>query len=490
MVGRGMEEYYHQNQQSSWTGNAAIPTTLAAGYQAGYPQLNLQSLRQVPPRLENGNWLCTECRNVNYARREICNRCQTPRSGSYPSDFAEQPGNHISAASITFGIDPTDDYPQMPQDINLIPSPIKDPRMYKFFDDLFASSTQPSSNENSTGLGSLLSGSVHGLGAVRNLWSDNHADTDALIGAFESSLVLSEPKSENVPQPKTGPKAGVDGNWMCVDTTCRNVNYPRRKYCNRCGRQRTMEQDEVAEAYFRRVSLVRQQNQWSTPLPYQPGKVSPSSGSESSRSIWIEADANGQPLMPLHAPSSLSGPRVDTSPSLPSSTAFSSFFSAHQSTNSSPTWPSSATVDSFYDQNSATGHMVSQGPHYQAQAQAQPHHQPSSLQSQNRASTSSVHHSQAQEYYNSQPTHLQTPSHRTMSMQYPYTLSAEGHSQYLHPHLHSMPHHLAHPTRPGAPATYEVNKHPTDGNWICPECNNLNYPRRVVCNRCSRPRYL
>jgi len=33
----------------------------------------------APVAGENGNWACEACGNVNFATREVCNRCQAPK---------------------------------------------------------------------------------------------------------------------------------------------------------------------------------------------------------------------------------------------------------------------------------------------------------------------------------------------------------------------------------------------------------------------------
>lgn len=46
------------------------------------------------------------------------------------------------------------------------------------------------------------------------------------------------------------PRPLEDGNWMCDDSKCANVNYPRRTECNKCGKKRGPVGDAVVKAYI------------------------------------------------------------------------------------------------------------------------------------------------------------------------------------------------------------------------------------------------
>merc|ERR1712188_109738 len=45
--------------------------------------------------MKQGDWICSECENHNFASREICNRCQAPKGG-FPQNF--QSGDWMCAA--------------------------------------------------------------------------------------------------------------------------------------------------------------------------------------------------------------------------------------------------------------------------------------------------------------------------------------------------------------------------------------------------------
>ncbi|CAI5461482.1 unnamed protein product [Closterium sp. Yama58-4] len=60
------------------------------------------------------------------------------------------------------------------------------------------------------------------------------------------------------PQPRqaSGSKRPVpleDGNWVCEDSACLNVNYPRRTECHKCGRQRGPVGDTIVAEYNKRM---------------------------------------------------------------------------------------------------------------------------------------------------------------------------------------------------------------------------------------------
>ncbi|CAI5960268.1 unnamed protein product, partial [Closterium sp. NIES-64] len=44
-----------------------------------------------------------------------------------------------------------------------------------------------------------------------------------------------------------------DGNWVCEDSACLNVNYPRRTECHKCGRQRGPVGDTIVAEYNKRM---------------------------------------------------------------------------------------------------------------------------------------------------------------------------------------------------------------------------------------------
>eukprot|EP00850_Spirogloea_muscicola_P014887 SM000110S18894 [mRNA] locus=s110:118766:121624:- [translate_table: standard] len=53
------------------------------------------------------------------------------------------------------------------------------------------------------------------------------------------------------------PRPLEDGNWICDESTCGNVNYPRRTECNKCGRRRGPVGDAVVKAYVNTIKMHR-----------------------------------------------------------------------------------------------------------------------------------------------------------------------------------------------------------------------------------------
>eukprot|EP00897_Mesotaenium_endlicherianum_P004768 jgi/Mesen1/4319/ME000022S03612 len=53
------------------------------------------------------------------------------------------------------------------------------------------------------------------------------------------------------------PRALEEGNWICDDVNCANVNYPRRTECNKCGKRRGPSGDAVVKAYVETIKLQR-----------------------------------------------------------------------------------------------------------------------------------------------------------------------------------------------------------------------------------------
>ncbi|KAH8964122.1 hypothetical protein BDL97_04G047300 [Sphagnum fallax] len=56
------------------------------------------------------------------------------------------------------------------------------------------------------------------------------------------------------------PRPLEDGNWVCDDPSCSNVNYPRRTECNKCGKHRGPLGDAVVKAYIETIKIARELN--------------------------------------------------------------------------------------------------------------------------------------------------------------------------------------------------------------------------------------
>lgn len=53
------------------------------------------------------------------------------------------------------------------------------------------------------------------------------------------------------------PRALEDGNWVCEDSQCNNVNYPRRTQCHKCKKKRGPAGDAIVRAYLESLNTKR-----------------------------------------------------------------------------------------------------------------------------------------------------------------------------------------------------------------------------------------
>jgi len=63
------------------------------------PKPSIQA-RRGPVAGQDGNWVCGSCANVNYPSRDMCNRCQKPRSVGQTVAVGTMAINQQSAAAI------------------------------------------------------------------------------------------------------------------------------------------------------------------------------------------------------------------------------------------------------------------------------------------------------------------------------------------------------------------------------------------------------
>lgn len=148
----------------------------------------------------NGNWACPACQNVNYAGRELCNRCQGPKPESTPDVSWICPiceSQCLGEGCHACGL----------------------PRPDKFM-----------------GAEAMLLANVGGGAPVAGLegnWScPSCQNVNFPSREFCNRCQWAKPtEAADAPMPR-GPVAGQDGNWACPQ--CQNVNFPLREACNRC----------------------------------------------------------------------------------------------------------------------------------------------------------------------------------------------------------------------------------------------------------------
>jgi len=145
----------------------------------------------------DGNWQCTACGNVNFANRDACNRCNSPKPAAAGNGWG--PGGWGAAGGKSKG-----------------------------------------------GKGGVPVAGVDGNWACSQCGNVNFAVREACnrCGA---------PKYQSAPPPQSGPPrrggapvAGVEGAWAC--TACGNVNFAARTQCNRCAAPRPEEAPMFAAA--------------------------------------------------------------------------------------------------------------------------------------------------------------------------------------------------------------------------------------------------
>eukprot|EP00438_Fugacium_kawagutii_P034404 Skav207739 [mRNA] locus=scaffold362:391276:393297:- [translate_table: standard] len=128
----------------------------------------------------DGNWACMTCGNVNFAHREVCNRCQAPYQAPDQAPY------------------------QAPYE-----------------------ETTPRRGRPVAGVdGNWACGTCGNVNfAKRDVCNRCSAPKPMEMGAGYAEAAMK-------PQ-RPRPIAGVDGNWSCP--ACTNVNFPHRTSCNRCG---------------------------------------------------------------------------------------------------------------------------------------------------------------------------------------------------------------------------------------------------------------
>jgi len=161
-----------------------------------------------PPRArENGNWECMKCSNVNYPQRLKCNRCGEPggnwncqkcgnlnyahRDRCNRCDFSRMPAYGMGGMGT--------------------------------IEEASRSLVQAFANEMNpvqSAINYLLS-----LSAANPMWFRSY---DTSSSSFFSGGV-GQKRFRAGP-----PKAGQDGNWLCPNESCGNVNFSHREKCNRC----------------------------------------------------------------------------------------------------------------------------------------------------------------------------------------------------------------------------------------------------------------
>mmetsp|Transcript_38986 Transcript_38986/g.72550 ORF Transcript_38986/g.72550 Transcript_38986/m.72550 type:complete len:438 (+) Transcript_38986:51-1364(+) len=158
-----------------------------------------------------GNWLCLECANVNFASREVCNRCAAPKPAVVSTAIAHKspraPRAPLAGVDGNWGC--------------------SDCGNVNFAHREFCNSCQRPKHRKSEAPVAGINGNW-ACAACNNV-NFSSRDNCNLCGLSKEEAVLPAAAS---PRRSGPPVAGVDGNWACGD--CGNVNFGKREVCNIC----------------------------------------------------------------------------------------------------------------------------------------------------------------------------------------------------------------------------------------------------------------
>lgn len=189
--------------------------------------------RAAPVAGVDGNWACAVCHNVNFAVREACNRCQTPKQEAMIPPHQEQGS---SRGPPVAGVDGNWACP-LCNNVNFavrtkcniceMPRPAED-------------HVQPAAHWGGGGRGTPVAG-LDGNWACSLCNNVNYAIRLACNRCQAPRQEAERPQQQGGGS-KGRPIAGVDGNWECP--WCQNVNYAVRDACNRCQAPKPQERSQ------------------------------------------------------------------------------------------------------------------------------------------------------------------------------------------------------------------------------------------------------
>lgn len=188
----------------------------------------------------DGNWQCAHCRNINFAVRQACNRCQAPREEIHQPPvvvpWTQSPDAGKRGHRNDNGYQATKPNPQIMSgsgrggpvagvDGNWACSMCNNVN-YGIRDACNRCQAPRPKPQVASGRGSSRGGSAIGAGPAA-------AGIQAIgAGPAVGAEVYWAELQGSSSSPRGGPVAGLDGNWACAH--CGNVNWAVRDFCNRC----------------------------------------------------------------------------------------------------------------------------------------------------------------------------------------------------------------------------------------------------------------
>lgn len=186
--------------------------------------------RAPPVAGVDGNWACALCENVNYAVRDACNRCHMPKQEAMQ---LEQPPQHSSGGRRPVAGSSSGNWEcPLCQNMNFAArNSCNICSMPRPEDSQVAVYVPPQQASGKGGAG--RSGPVAG---VDGNWACKLCN-NVNFAVREVCNMCKAPQHQQSggqwgASGRGGPIAGVDGNWACP--FCSNVNYAIRDACNRC----------------------------------------------------------------------------------------------------------------------------------------------------------------------------------------------------------------------------------------------------------------
>jgi len=407
----------------------------------------------------DGAWGCPHCCNVNFKVRMVCNRCQTPRPQSsaepaqHLAQVPPQPQNGSFQKGPVAGVDGNWACPQC-QNVNFpgrtACNRCQAPKPAPTF-------TPQPTYAKGVGKGGPVAG-VDGnwecplcrnvnyrMREVCNKCQAAKPAENLYSEAAEAELIAQlqqpAPMVRSAPPRGSPPVAGVDGNWECA--TCTNVNLHWRQVCNLC------QQPKPAEAFMDDLGLAAQLSQPAPAIANTPRRGPPQPGVDGNWSCPLCQNVN---FGIRTACNKCQAPKPAETPPASTANDYAGYLSPAPTEVAPPRKGPQAGVDG----NWACPYCKNVNFAYRTACNkcgaSKPEESP-------QASSAPI---SEDEYYFQQLLDS-TP--------------VEASAPELTPEVSSQ-----------AQAPKRGPQVGVDGNWACPQCGNVNYAGRVVCNLCQTPK--